>query len=519
MALGFYPGPAFSPSIFFVSLAASSLGLALRCLGPPALKLRRMQAFALAFGLASGAAVARTDAGSAEPAPHAFAAACDMSVIHLNPAWAEGRLSSDSTPAKNGFRSYPIAVTRLGLAGPGVSAELSYPGSARGSELRVLSRAGPELDSGSLMRVRGSFSEAAVGSVGALFAQPRDILVIDRGSRIDRARSCVRDACRRALARIGTRSAGLLQALILGVQDSLAPDEADAFKMAGCSHILALSGEHLSVLALLAIAALRPLLGPIRARLGGAVVASLFMWVAGPGPSLVRAVLMVWIGAVALALDRPQGWLTSLALAFLAMVPLDPAGARSLSFILSYLAVWGLAVLGPRFSFLLGRALPPFLRESASASLAAQAAVSPVLAFTFGYLQFAGILASMAAAPVVTAMMWWGMGAGFLCSLLPFAASFAVPVSNFLYDILMGIMKTAASVPQLPLPSAASQTIASVAIAALAALVYARPYAEYRATGSRGARPRLRFAPSLEASPRRRGLGHVQALRAELPRQ
>jgi competence protein ComEC len=289
--------------------------------------------------------------------------------------------------------------------------------------------------------------------------------------------------------------------------------------MAGCSHILALSGEHLSVLALLAIAALRPLLGPIRARLGGAVVASLFMWVAGPGPSLVRAVLMVWIGAVALALDRPQGWLTSLALAFLAMVPLDPAGARSLSFILSYLAVWGLAVLGPRFSFLLGRALPPFLRESASASLAAQAAVSPVLAFTFGYLQFAGILASMAAAPVVTAMMWWGMGAGFLCSLLPFAASFAVPVSNFLYDILMGIMKTAASVPQLPLPSAASQTIASVAIAALAALVYARPYAEYRATGSRGARPRLRFAPSLEASPRRRGLGHVQALRAELPRQ
>lgn len=228
---------------------------------------------------------------------------------------------------------------------------------------------------------------------------------------------------------------------------------------------------------------------------------------------------MVWIAAIALVLDRPQGWLTSLSLAFLTMVPIDPAGARSLSFTLSYLAVWGLAVLGPRFSFFLGRWLPPFLRESASASLAAQAAVSPLLAFTFGYLQFAGILASMAAGPIVTATMWWGMGAGLLCSILPFAASLAVPVSNFLYDLLIGIMRAAASVPQLPLPSPPARIIASAAVAALAALVYARPYAEYRAAGRRDVRSRLRFAPGPEGPPRVRGPGHVQALRPELPRQ
>ena len=53
--------------------------------------------------------------------------------------------------------------------------------------------------------------------------------------------------------------------LILGVRDSLAPGEADAFKAAGCSHILALSGEHLSVFALLSIAALSPYWGRSRA--------------------------------------------------------------------------------------------------------------------------------------------------------------------------------------------------------------------------------------------------------------
>jgi competence protein ComEC len=320
----------------------------------------------------------------------------------------------------------------------------------------------------------------------------------------------VRTACRQALARIGQRSGGLMQALILGVRDSLAPEESQAFMAAGCSHILALSGEHLSVLAVLAIAGLKPLFGPARARLGGAILATLFMWVAGPGPSLLRAVFMVWIGALALALDRPQGWLTALSLAFLIMLPLDPGSARSLGFTLSYLAVWGLAVLGPRFSFLLGRALPPFLRESASSSLAAQAAVSPLLALSFGYLQFAGILASMAAGPIVILMMWWGMGAALACSILPIAAPMAIPVSDLLYSALMAIMNTAAAVPVLPLPSPAARFLAGLAIAGLAALVYARPYAEYRAS-------RLRFTPGPESPPRGGGLGHDQALRPELP--
>jgi ComEC/Rec2-related protein len=510
MALGFYPGPpAFLPAIV-IALAIASLGLALLPFGGTR-RLRAAQALALGIGLVSGAAVAWTEAGHYSPSRSG------LESRGLAPAWAEGRLAIDSAPAKNGFRSYAIKVERLGLIGRGLRAELSFPQPERRGSLRILSRAGPEVDSGSLVRVQGSFSEPG----DALFAQSRDILVVDRGGFLDRARSAARSACRAALARVGRRSSGLLQALILGVRDSLAPEESEAFKAAGCSHILALSGEHLSVLAVLAIAALKPLLGPIRARLGGALLASLFMWIAGAGPSLLRSVLMVWIGAIALRMDRPQDWLTTLSLAFIMMVPIDPAGARSLSFTLSYLAVWGLAVLGPRFSFALGGFLPPFLRESASAALAAQAAVSPLLVFSFGYLQFAGIPASMLAGPVVTATMWWGMGSGLVCSFLPFASPLAIPVSDFLYRVLMGIMNAAAACPAIALASTASRILAVAAVAGLAAFVYARPYAEYRAAAKRGGgtEARLRLAPVPAGPPRGGGLGHVQALRPELPRQ
>jgi ComEC/Rec2-related protein len=545
-AVGFYSPASFRLALFAVSIFLASFGQILgsqRQLADAkpdrAVYLRRLQALALALGMAAGLAISAIDAGRSATISTEAPSIQDASSEQprLSPVWAEGRLSSDSTPAKNGFRSYPLAVERLGLSGKGVSAELSYPG-GRGGELRVLARGGREVDSGSLIRVQGRFagpsapmaargpepsaakpvSATALSGTAALFARPGDILVLDRGSALTRARSSAREACRRALGRIGTRSAGLYQALILGVRDSLAPDEAEAFKSAGCSHILALSGEHLSVLAVLAVAALRSLIGPVRARLGGAIVAGLFMWIAGPGPSLLRAVIMAWIGAAALALDRPQGQLGALGLAFLVMLPLDPAGARSLSFTLSFLAVWGLAVLGPRFSFLLGGVLPPTLRDSASASMAAQAAVSPLLALGFGYLQFAGIPASMAAGPLVTAMMWWGMGTGLVCSLLPCALPAVLPLSDFLYDLLLGVMRAAASCPQLPLPSIPVRLAASAAVAALAALVYARPYAEYRAAGRKRFLARLRFAPGPAGPPPGGGPRHVQALRPELPR-
>ena len=262
MALSFYPGIGFLPWAFATAICLASIGTAIGQLGCRAIRLRRLQALAAAIGLVAGTSLAWYEAGFAtadapESPSSGTGAPRSMELIRVAPSWAEGRLSMDSRPARNGFRSYALGVERLGLAGRGVSAELSYPGRGCKKTLRVLARGGRAIDAGSLIRAQGSLIAGADGSV--LFAQPRDIVAIDRGGRIDRARSAVRDACRRALARIGRRSAGLLQALILGVKDSLAPEEAEAFKAAGCSHILALSGEHLSVLAVLAIAALRPL--------------------------------------------------------------------------------------------------------------------------------------------------------------------------------------------------------------------------------------------------------------------
>ncbi|MDA8425003.1 MAG: ComEC/Rec2 family competence protein [Treponema sp.] len=540
LGLGFYPAALPLVPVLAAALASASFGAALRGLRAPG--PRKYGTAALVFGaaLVAGAALAH-DAGSASrplagcqgPAIPRFGAAGSAAAARpmkaarpgnaaLSPSAAgpsrlrlvsvAGRLRKDSASTRGGSMLYTLDVDRSRLAAPGISGEI-WPGE-RGAgalaRLDVMVRGGPLLDAGTRIELRG-----APRAGGALaFAQPRDIAVVDRGTALERLRSGVRECLRSALFRVGERSSGLLLALILGAQDCLDREDADAFRAAGCTHILALSGEHLSVLAVLALLALRPLFGPVRARLGAALLATLFVWAAGPAPSLVRAVLMVWLSAVALFLDRPQSWLVVLCLCFVISLPFDPEGARSLSFVLSYLAVWGLAVLAPRLEFILQRWIPPPLAVALAASLAAQAATAPILIATFGTFSLIGAFASIAAAPLVTAFMWWGIAAACLCSVLPQLAPFAVPVSDLLYLALTGIMKTAAAVPPVTVQGTGLQAAACCAVAALTAFVYALPDVSYR-LWLRSGDPRLRRALFAQGSARERGPRHVQAPRPE----
>ncbi|MDP3178703.1 MAG: ComEC/Rec2 family competence protein [Spirochaetaceae bacterium] len=502
IAAGFYPASLSVSVAFFAAILSAGIGATLASLGslcPPASRseidrarrIRAARCYAFAIGIVAGAAIQRDfpaaptftpESGASTTGAIPSARVAPAFPAPLSPTAARGRLVSDSSPIKGRFRSYPMAIEGLELEGGAVRAELTFTRSSRRRIVRVLAKEGPPLDAGGELRVRGDFSADG----GAIFAHPRDLWLEEPRSAIDRARSAARRAFREALARVGRSSAGLLEALILGSKEGLSADEAEAFKAAGCAHILALSGEHLSVLALIALAGLKPIAGPFRARLGAAFLATAFMWIAGPGPSLVRAVIMAWIGAFALILDRPLPWSDILSLALLAALPADPESARSLGFILSYLAVLGLALLGPRIGFCLAPFLPPSLAEPAAASLAAQAAVSPVLAFSFGSLQFAGILASIAAGPLVAALMWWGMGTALICSIFPALAPAAAFISDLAHALLFWIMETAAAVRPLLLPGPAERIAACLAVAGFSAFVYARPYADYRSALGRG---------------------------------
>ncbi|MGO8693614.1 MAG: ComEC/Rec2 family competence protein [Rectinemataceae bacterium] len=525
LGIGFYPAMLPLFPMIVLALASASFGAVLRGLRTSGARARGNAAIVFGMAVLAGSALSHdrglgTHAVADDSMPNGARTMHESGERpgHLSFDSFSGRLAKDSSSTRSGFTAYRLDVERMRLKGPGLYGEIlaKGPGGRGLARLDVLVRGGPLLDSGTRIELRGSLQAGTGGNL--LFAQPRDLVVVDRGTPIERFRSRARESVRSALSRVGDRSAGLLIALILGAQDSLDREDVDAFRAAGCTHILALSGEHLSVLAVLALFALKPVLGPIYARLGAALLATLFVWLAGPAPSLLRAVLMVWLGAIALILDRPQSWLSILCLSFVVSLPFDIEAARSLSFVLSYLAVWGLAVVAPRCEFILVRWLPPPLAAALAASLAAQAATAPVVIGVFGSLSLIGAFASIVAAPLVTAFMWWGMAAALLCSAMGFLAPFAVPVSDLLYLLLTGTMKAAAAVPALRVPGTAGRVETICVIAVLTAFVYARHDVGYR-LWVRSCRPPLRRALLSQDSPRERETRHVEAPRPEFSRR
>jgi len=125
--------------------------------------------------------------------------------------------------------------------------------------------------------------------------------------------------------------------------------------------------------------------------------------------SLVRASLMIIIGGLGLIMERDSRPLNILSLAAAATVLVRPFSVFTLSFQLSFSAVFGIITLGKIISVYLERYLPAFLRYSLSTALGAQLAVAPILLYRFGVFYFIGFAASMLTVPVITLFIWFGI--------------------------------------------------------------------------------------------------------------
>jgi competence protein ComEC len=203
----------------------------------------------------------------------------------------------------------------------------------------------------------------------------------------------------------GSSWGGLSLALLLGIRDNLDTNFAAMYRDAGCSYILALSGMHLAVLASLIALILKKPLGLKAAAVASALIIIIYHFIVGPLPSLSRATLMYLLGVIAVLGFFPKEPLSVLGLSFLLQIVISPASGNSISFILSYLALAGILVIGePLYSLLSGK-VPDFLARPLTASCGAFIATAGVTSFSFGVLAPIGILVGLILVPLTTVFM------------------------------------------------------------------------------------------------------------------
>ena len=334
-----------------------------------------------------------------------------------------------------------------------------------------------EFGRGAEVFVEGSFlpsdtARETGGTVLTAVAAPRfraaSVHIIKQALPLERMRTAVRSA---VFVQLKPKAwGGLAAALLLGTRENLEGTLADSFRNAGLSHILALSGMHLAFISAMLAFVLKKPLGKKGSIIVGFAFIVCYVFLVGPEPSLVRAVIMYGLGSFLILTGTARQTLALLSAAFLIQILWNPASAYSISFMLSYLALAGILILSGSALVLLRGRLPSSLAVGISASTGAFLVTSPVVSAFFGILRPVGLIAGLIAAPLsglfmALSFLW------LLLSKLPFIGLFAGMILDKLLTAVFFIMQRSISLfarfPGLLIPFPAVCTVMPLLIVCL----------------------------------------------------
>lgn len=288
------------------------------------------------------------------------------------------------------------------------------------------------------------------------------------GSRLAQGANGLRRLLVRGAVSLAPPRRALFTGLVIGDDRGQDRQTAAAFRDAGLSHLLVVSGGNVAFVLALAGPVLRRL--PLGGRLLGALgllggFGVLTRW----EPSVLRAEAMAAAALVAAWRGRPQPAIRLLAVAVWLLVLVDPLLVHSISFRLSVGASAGIALLaGPLAARLPG---PRFLAEVVAVTAAAQAGVAPVLVPAFGPVPLATLPANALAVPAAGLVMTWGMTGGILAGLVGgrLASVLHLPTAALVGWVeCVARLAAAAPLPRLGLRAVGCLTAAVAAVAKLA---------------------------------------------------
>ncbi len=229
----------------------------------------------------------------------------------------------------------------------------------------------------------------------------------------------LRQQCRTLLTRHIDEPAvrSVMLALVLGIKDELDPALQSAFSASGAMHVLAVSGLHVGIIYMLVLYLFKLIrVDAHRSRWLIAVVSVLVLWlyafVTGLSPSVLRAVTMFSFVAVARAMNRNTNIYNTLAASAFVLLWFNPYLLMSVGFQLSYLAVFGIVYLQPRFYQLITIRLGLLDKVWAitCVSLAAQIATAPLSILYFHQFPSYFLISNLFIIPSAFIMLLMGIG-------------------------------------------------------------------------------------------------------------
>lgn len=212
--------------------------------------------------------------------------------------------------------------------------------------------------------------------------------------------------------------------LLLGSDENGATEVVERARLCGLSHLLALSGMHLSILSMMIERPLCKVIGEKRARAFAISFLIFFTYLSGWRASLLRALIY---RVLMLKFSKEHAFSLSLVL----MLALSPCSVDDLSSVLGFVSLSGMLLLSPRLesALLFIVPLPRRWIELISSSISAMSFSIPLLMEYFGTYQLLAIATGVILTPLIELYMLLSV----LVLLLP-------PLSSALSLLYKGIM-------------------------------------------------------------------------------
>lgn len=327
-----------------------------------------------------------------------------------------------------------------------------------GDQLTALARLGspPEPVMPGARNVRRELYFVGIGATGFAYGRARSV---ERGvaapSLFDELHAVLQrlrlDLAERFSSQLDETPGALAATLLVGLRDGLSEEATEALRRAGLAHLLAISGMHMAMMTLSALALVRLILAfsptystssqaTLWAAAGALVIATGYLALSGASTATQRAFIMIVIVLLAMMIDRRALTIRGVALAALIVLLLHPEALLGPSFQMSFAATLALVATYAWFNSSGGvwrlrlqteKLAGPFRRPLllvggiALTSLIAGLATAPFAAYHFSTATPLALLGNVLALPIVSFII---MPSGLLALLLTPMALEGVPL-------------------------------------------------------------------------------------------
>ena len=284
---------------------------------------------------------------------------------------------------------------------------------------------------------------------------PADIILLgEKGSKIKKLALGIKHAIEAIISRYACpAAAGVLDAMILGEKDNVPRWIMDAMVKSGTIHILVVSGYNVGIVALVIFLVLRLARIPRRMRLLCSIpLLVLYCLITGASNPVVRATIMALVFILAQLIRREPDIYTSLSLAALAILAVNPQQLFDISFQLSFASVWAIIWIYPHLRKILrvdsvNLKILRYMIEGCLVSASAWIGTAGLIAYYFKIFSPVTVLANLVIVPLASLITLCGFSLIAASTVFPAGAPYIGRSSEFLVSMLIALSNIFVTLP------------------------------------------------------------------------